>query len=298
MYKFLFTGRWLGYLLIAAVFASICVGLGFWQLDRRAEVLADIAKITNNYSAAPIGYDQAKPLFGKLDPDKEWSQVSLTGSYDIPGQRVVRNRPLNGQPGYEVVVPLKLTTGETVVIDRGWLPIGNNEGGRPDTVPEPVTGTVTVVARLRPAEPALQRGALSGQLASIDLTAYAKDLGYPLLTGAYAQMAQESPAAATEPVGFPMPSIDEGPHLSYSMQWFAFGILFFIGYGYAARQQALLDRYTAEQESEDMADSEQAYGRGSAFTKRRPVRPSTPGRRATAEEEEDAVLDAQGFQGS
>ncbi len=295
MYKFLLTGRWLGYLLIAAIFAAICVGLGFWQLDRRTEVRADIAKITNNYSAAPLTAGQAQPLFQKLEPDKEWSQVSLTGSYDISEQKVVRNRPLNGQPGYEVVVPLKLSTGDTVIIDRGWLPIGNNEGGRPDTVPEPSTGTVTVVARLRPAEPALQRGAPAGQLASIDLTAYAKELDYPILTGAYAQMAQETPAATTNPVAFPMPSIDEGPHLSYSMQWFAFGILFFVGYGYAARQQALLDRYLAEQESDDMADSEQAYGRGSAFAQRRPPRPSRPGRRATAEEEEDAVLDAQGF---
>lgn len=284
----------MGYLLLAAIFAATCVGLGFWQLGRRTEVLTEIAKITNNYSAAPLSYSQARPLFQKLDPAKEWSQVSLTGTYDIAGQRVVRNRPLNGQPGYEVVVPLKLDNGEAVVIDRGWLPIGNKEGGRPDSIPEPASGQVTVVARLRPAEPQLQRGAPEGQLASIELDNYAKELGYPLMTGAYGQLAQESPAAAVNPVGFAMPSIDEGTHLSYAMQWFAFAVLFFVGYGYAARQQARNDLYALEDE-----DAEEIYGRGSAFAPRRPNpardQHRKEGRRASAEEEEDALLDAQGY---
>lgn len=298
MYKFLFTGKWMGYLLLAAIFASACVGLGLWQMGRRTEVLADIAKVNNNYSAAPLSYQQAKPLFEKLDPAKEWSQVSLTGTYDIAGQRVVRNRPLNGQPGYEVVVPLKLANGDSVIIDRGWLPIGNKEAGHPDTIPEPASGEVTVVAHLRPAEPQLQRGAPTGQIASIDLASYATELGYPVMTGAYGQLAQESPAAAANPVAFSMPSIDEGPHLSYEMQWFAFGVLCFVGYGYAARQQARNDLYALEDgAAED--DAEEIYGRGSAFQPRRraPARKPSgrPGKRATAEQEEDALLDAQGF---
>ena len=40
------------------------------------------------------------------------------------------------------------------------------------------------------------------------------------------------------PYPFPKPSTEEGTHLSYSLQWFAFGVLMFIGFGYAARQQA------------------------------------------------------------
>ena len=43
---------------------------------------------------------------------------------------------------------------------------------------------------------------------------------------------------AEMPFPFPKPSTDEGTHLSYSLQWFAFGVLMFIGFGYAARQQA------------------------------------------------------------
>src|ERR687890_832238 len=135
MYRFLFSSKWLGYLLLAAIFASACVFLGRWQMDRRAETLAEINRVVTNYSATPLPFAEVSDQFTHLDPAREWTQVELKGSYDVAGQRVVRNRPLNGQPGYEVVVPFRLTTGETVVVDRGWLPIGNNNPGSPDSVP-------------------------------------------------------------------------------------------------------------------------------------------------------------------
>jgi cytochrome oxidase assembly protein ShyY1 len=284
MYRFLFSSKWLGYLLLAAIFASACVFLGRWQMDRRAETLAEINRVVTNYSAAPIPFAAAREQVNNLDPAMEWTQVELRGTYLVEGQRVVRNRPLNGQPGYEVVVPFRLASGETVVVDRGWLPIGNKNPGAPDSVPEPPAGDVTAVVRLKHPEPELQRGAPEGQLASIDLAAYSAQLGYPLLTGAYGQLASETPPAAEMPFPFPKPSTEEGTHLSYSLQWFAFGVLMFVGFGYAARQQA---RNAAIDAEDDDESPEGASHR----------RPSPPRKRkkATAEEEEDALLDAQGY---
>ncbi|MCB5274886.1 putative SURF1-like protein [Arthrobacter sp. SO5] len=291
MYRFLFSSKWLGYLLLAAVFATACVGLGRWQMDRRAETLAGINRVVSNYSAAPVRFADVRAEFSKLDAEREWTQVELRGSYDESGQRIVRNRPLNGQPGYEVVVPFRLETGETVVIDRGWLPIGNNTPGRPDAVPAPPRGQVTVVARLKAAEPELQRGAPDGQLASIDLAAYSAQLGYPLLTGAYGQLASESPSVPDMPVAFPKPTTEEGTHLSYSLQWFAFGVLMFVGFGYAARQQARNAAIDAE-EQEESAEGGFLHSSG-PVARRRPA--PRQRKNATAEEEEDAILDAQGY---
>ncbi len=292
MYRFLFSSKWLGYLLLAAIFAAACVGLGRWQMDRRAETLAEINRVVANYSATPVPFAAVKDQFRQLDPEREWTQVELRGRYDEPGQRIVRNRPLNGQPGYEVVVPLKLDTGETVVINRGWLPIGNKTPGRPDAVPAPPSGPVTVVARLKPAEPTLQRGAPDGQLASIDLAAYSAELGYPLIAGAYGQLASESPAAAEMPFAFPKPSTEEGTHLSYSLQWFAFGVLMFVGFGYAARQQARNAAIDAEDDAAAAVSGDYLHSSGPKV-RRQPA--AKKRRTATAEEEEDAILDAQGY---
>lgn len=293
MYRFLFSRRWVGYLVLAAFFATVAAGLGLWQMDRRAAVVANITRITNNYSAAPINFDTARPFFSQFDRAKEWTQVELTGSYQVSDQRIVRNRPLNGQPGYEVVVPFRVNTGETVIINRGWLPIGNREAGRPDLIPEPVSGEITVVGRLKPTEPEVARGAPEGQIASVNLPAYAQELNYPVLTGAYLQMAQETPAAAQNPAGFLVPSVNEGTNLSYAMQWFAFGVLFFVGYGYVAFQQAKLNRI----EAEGGLQPEDELGQGSAFQNALKASSRRRRKHPTAEQEEDAILDAQGFEG-
>ncbi|MFM6939617.1 MAG: SURF1 family cytochrome oxidase biogenesis protein, partial [Rhodoluna sp.] len=99
MYRFLFSSKWLGYLLLAAIFAAACVFLGRWQMDRRAETLAEINRVVSNYSATPLPFTDVRNEFVRLDPAREWTQVELHGSYDTAGQRIVRNRPLNGQPG-------------------------------------------------------------------------------------------------------------------------------------------------------------------------------------------------------
>ncbi|ALE05954.1 cytochrome oxidase biogenesis protein Surf1, facilitates heme A insertion [Arthrobacter sp. ERGS1:01] len=294
-YKFLFSSKWAGYFVMALIFAIACVALGNWQMNRRNEVVADIAKITANYSSAPVPYSTMANDFAHFDSTKEWTQVTMKGVYKTADQRVVRNRPLNGQPGYEVLVPLTLDNGDTVIIDRGWLPIGDKDPGHPDSVPQPASGEVTVVARLRPAEAKLNRGAPAGQLASIELGDYATQLSYPIKTGAYAQLATESPAAAVNPIGFPAPSIDEGSHLSYAMQWICFGVLAFVGFGYAARMQRRNDEFDELEAAETGIPVEEIYGRGSAFHPRRLKKVKKPGARASAEEEEDALLDSQGF---
>lgn len=294
-YKFLFSSKWLGYFVVALIFALACVALGNWQMNRRNAVVENIHKIQQNYAGTVVDYADVAANFDELDPAKEWTQVRLKGTYQTADQRVVRNRPLNGGPGYEVLVPLTLENGDTVIIDRGWLPIGNREAGHPDTVPQPEAGTVEVIARLKPAEPTLDRGAPEGQLASIDLKAYAAQLDYQIKTGSYGQLATESPAAAVNPVPFPAPSIDEGSHLSYALQWIAFGILAFVGFGYAAKMQRRNDDFDALEAAEAGVPVEELYGHGSAFHPRRHVKVRKPGAKPTAEEAEDALLDSQGF---
>ncbi|UPO78249.1 SURF1 family protein [Arthrobacter sp. Helios] len=296
MYKFLLSSRWLGWLALVCALAAVCAYLGTWQLERRDAIREDIGWVETNYSAEPVPFEEAAGYFQEFDPSAEWLPVELTGTYDTANQRIVRNRPLNGRPGYEVLVPLKLADGTAVVINRGWLPIGDNEAGWPDEIPGAPAGEVTVTARLKPAEPTLLRGAPAGQLASIDLTEYERQAGYPLQTAAYGLMDTEDPAPETRPEAAPKPSVDEGPHLSYALQWYAFGLLFFVGLGYAARQEAWNRIESGEDEEwdeEDWEDDEnETYSAAPAPRRTRPVRKR---RNPTGEEEEDAILDAQGF---
>ena len=226
-----------------------------------------------------------------LPADAKWTPVTLEGSYLTEDQTIVRNRISGSRPGYEVLVPFRTTDGTTVVVNRGFLPIGNENAGQPDSIPAPPAGTVKVQVRLKASEPKLDRGAPEGQLASIDLPAFAAKLDYPIATGSYGLMFLEDPAPATAPTQLQRPEEDEGPHLSYSFQWFAFGVLVFIGFGYAAKQQARINREDREEAAEAALRGEEPVLHQAHRMRKRPKklvrRDGTP----TDEAEEDAYLD-------
>ena len=288
MYRFLASTRWLGWFLLACVFAAACYGLGNWQMNRLDSARAENQRVAANYDAAPLAFGEARALFGALPEDSKWVRVALHGEYLAGDTVVVRNRPLGGAPGYEVLVPFRTDAGDTVVVNRGWLPIGNESAGHPDTIPAPPSGTVDVVVRLKPSEPNLDRSAPEGQLATINLETYAGKLSYPIATGAYGIMASEDPAVAVVPAALEKPELDEGNHLSYAFQWFAFGVLAFVGLGYAARLQARINREDREAAAEAAAAGTTVLH--SAY--RAPRRPARKGGRPTDEDAEDAYLDA------
>src|SRR5690606_23435179 len=77
----------------------------------------------------------------------------------------------------------------------------------------------------------------SNQLATIHLPEIASRLDAPTYTGAFGLVASESPAATDAPFRSMRPVRDEGPHLSYALQWYVFALLGFIGYGWAIRHE-------------------------------------------------------------
>jgi cytochrome oxidase assembly protein ShyY1 len=167
--------------------------------------------------------------------------VAVRGTYLVRQQLLVRNRvDPDGDPGFEVLTPLRLADGTVFVLDRGWVSIGTKQD-RPDSVPAPPTGVVTVRARLQGDEgPLAGRTAPAGEIPSIDLKAVAKDVGAPTYTGAYGQVRSESPAVATTPQRLqPQPAdtgVDEGTHLSYAIQWIIFALLGFGALGWSIRR--------------------------------------------------------------
>lgn len=230
--------RWSAYLALTVVFALTCGLLSWWQWARRAETAAENQRVEQNYDAEPRAIDDVLPGLDSWDADEEWTRVELRGEYLAEEQLLVRNRVLGGNPGFEQLVPFRLDDGTVVVVDRGWLPLGNGEHALPDVVPAPPEGEVTLIARLRGAEPELRgRTAPEGQLASIDVATIVDGLGVEGYTGAYALVASEDPAVEPMPAQRPRPEEDEGMHISYALQWIAFGVLAFVGLVWAWRRE-------------------------------------------------------------
>ena len=277
-WRFVFSRRCAGYLALTILFAAVCSGLGVWQLARRDEALTELFKIDSNFDSQPIPVTEALPELTDFDESQKWMPVELTGSYLTDDEMLARNRPLNVNPGFEVLTPLLLTDGTIFIVNRGWLPTGQEQDA-PDTVPAPPSGTVTVVARLKASEPDLPGRTASGdQVATINLTTIAERFDQPTYTGAYGLMDTESPTATDKrPTAVTKPIRDEGPHLSYAFQWFVFGLLAFIGLGWAVREE-----YRAVN-----ADDPEERERADERARKRAAKPRNDA------EIEDALLDRQ-----
>ena len=274
-WRFALSRRWLGYLALVIVFAVACVFLSQWQFARYEEESIRVERIERNWDAAPVSLRQVMPTLDTFEADETWQPVAVTGRYLADQQVLVRNRPLDSRVGFEVLVPLRLDDGTVLVIDRGWIAAGSAQDA-PDAVPAPPEGQVTVTARIKPGEPAIPgRSAPEGQLATIDLDALATTVGGDVYTSGYGVLADEQPAPASSPRPIPMPRIEQGPNLSYALQWVAFGVLAFIGLAWAVRREY---RILNEDDPEVQAKAEARARRAAT--------------RAPSDDEiEDAILD-------
>ncbi|MCH6229473.1 SURF1 family protein [Microbacterium sp. CFH 31415] len=276
-------GRWAIYISLAVVFAIACAFLSNWQFTRNEERSAQLALVEANYDATPVPLGELIPAGGALDPGDQWHPVRLVGEYVADDALLVRNRPHGGTSAFEVLVPFRLLDGRVLLIDRGWVPPGDDQP-EPDAVPAPPEGEVTVIARLKPGEPlpSSGRSAPDGQVPTIHLPlvadAVSADVGRALELSAYGVMASEDPAAADRPQALASPSEDPGPHLSYAIQWILFAVMGFVFIGYVIRTERLHRREDAQDEPESDAA---------------PPRPASR-RRDRDAEDEDALLDAAG----
>lgn len=283
-FRFLLTAPWIFGFVVCILFAFACHHLAQWQIDRRIQVMNQINRVLENYDDAPLPFADA-PV-DDFQADDEWTPVTLSGEYLVEDTLVVRNRPRAGRPGYEVLVPFKTKEGAVVVVDRGWLPIGNSPG-RPDSVPAPETGQQQVEVRLRPGEPTLDRDAPEGQVASIDLPEIGRMTGLDVADRAYGEMVSESKDPGERPQSLVQPTLDEGPHLSYALQWYLFALMGFGVWGYMAYTRARNDR-------DDLEDAAAAGEDEFIAAKHHPRRQRVKRRRSgriTDEEAEDALFD-------
>ena len=225
----------IGLWVLAVLFATSCVLLGRWQLHRYQDKRDRAQLVSGNYDAAPVPLREVLAGQGVgFDPRLQWRPVRVSGRYDSAATSLVRNRPRTGGGadavfGYEVVVPLRLDDGSALLVDRGWLPSGSRgstPGQAPDAVPDPPTGRVELVVRLKKSEPGRGGDLPPGQVASIAIGDIAAGVGYPVLA-AYGVLARESPSVTPAPAPLDRPVVDggEGINASYAVQWGLFAVL-------------------------------------------------------------------------
>jgi len=187
----------------AILVATVCVFLGRWQLDRLAQRRARNAVVAARLALPPL------PVGRDILADSaRQRRVVAQGVYDFSAERTWPGRSFQGTPGVALVTPLRLADGSAVLVDRGWAPSPDAFHVDHTLYREPDTATVTGIALIPP------RG--RGDVAVTGFLPFV------------IQLESADPARGL-PRRWPSPTFDDGPHLSYAIQWFSFAVIALVG---------------------------------------------------------------------
>ncbi|MDQ3304590.1 MAG: SURF1 family protein [Actinomycetota bacterium] len=229
-------GRWLvGHVLVAVLVVTFA-SFGFWQLRRLDERKTQNAIIESRSSLPLQPIDEVVPDDAGFDDTEglAYRRATARGTYDGDASVLVRSRALDGRPGFWVLTPLRLDSGEALVVNRGFAPFTADPAEalaatRPPPGEVEVTGLLLATQErqgIGPTDP--PDGELS-EITRVDLARLQQQYSVELKP-LYLQLQAQTPPVGALPVPLPPPEQSEGSHLAYAFQWFSFAAVGAIGW--------------------------------------------------------------------
>jgi len=201
-------------LLVSAGF----IRLGIWQLSRLHQRRAANIVTVSARAAAPARLTAESARTDTLGEHF----VTAEGRYDHEHEILLRGEVFEGSPGVAVVTPLLLAArGPAVLVNRGFLPAPDAVSAVTEGTEEPGPRTVRGLALSlgsAPGEPVTHAGRTTWR--RLDAGALRRRLPYAILPIYILQTPDSS--LPRFPRRLEPPGVDEGPHLSYAIQWFLF----------------------------------------------------------------------------
>jgi surfeit locus 1 family protein len=174
------------------------------------------------------GADKAVALgSAAVDEVPRFQRVSLAGRFDVEHQFLLDNRTHDGRAGYEALTPLERPNGQTVLIDRGWVPFNGHRDNLPNVGFEP-REWVVVTGRTDNLPSA---GLQAGRAAPATNGSWPKVTSYPTMSELSAALARPLEQRIVlldpqEPEGYVRdwrpPGMQPLRHWSYAIQWWCF----------------------------------------------------------------------------
>jgi surfeit locus 1 family protein len=215
MFRYRFRPRVLPTLL-ALGGAVLTAWLGDWQLNRAA-YKAELQQRLDQAAHQPPVHLTAEPIAAA---DLAFFRVRASGEFLTEATILLDNRVRQGQVGYEVVTPLKLTGGElAVLVNRGWVKAPPTRDERPEVRTQPGTVVLEGIA-LPPPGPAFRLSAApeSGPVwQRLSLERAQARTRLPLQPVILQQSNDTGDGLARD---WPRPQTGIDTHRAYALQWF------------------------------------------------------------------------------
>lgn len=224
------------FVLIAVIFAALFIRLGFWQLSRLAQRRALNALVTARLEE-PLVDVTTLPA----DSSSVLRRTYVTGVPDYAHQVILADRSYNGSPGVYLLTPVRVAGRDSaILVNRGWVyapdgvTIDAQRWRDRDSTFVGYAGLLATRSRFG------ANGALRpGVVRELDQPAVSAAVPYPVSRLYLVATQPDSAIPAVERVArLSPPPLDEGPHLSYAIQWFSFAAIALIGAGAVAMRGA------------------------------------------------------------
>jgi len=217
------------FLLLAVILAVGCIRLGFWQLSRLAQ-----RRARNAVVAARLSQPQAPLTTLAADSASVLRKATVTGTPDFEHEILLAARTYQGSPGVWLLTPLRIAGRDTaVLVNRGWIYAPDGVSVDAARWQETTTTYAGYAELLRPGVVSKPEGVLrrDARIArQLDLATVQSLLPYPVSPLYLVATAPDTTRPQGERVArLPTPALDEGPHLSYAIQWFSFAAIALIG---------------------------------------------------------------------
>lgn len=135
----------IGFAVLVLAVCAVMLRAGFWQLDRAAE------KILMQQHIEAAAQKPVLHIFGDLPPPEtlRYWQIRISGHYQTEKQFLLDNKTKTdaggARVGYHVITPF-ITDAGMLLVDRGWVPLGNSREQLPvidvDSNERTILGTV------------------------------------------------------------------------------------------------------------------------------------------------------------
>jgi len=203
------------------VLAAVFVRLGLWQLDRLSQRRARNAAVLSRLDQPVVSFEQ-------LADTAAFRRATVAGTPDYANEILFTGRSHDGSPGVYILTPVRRFAGDSaVIVIRGWVYAPDAASADLSRWREPRTRFGGYVAMLADGAPVRGR---EGERKIRALTARGVRELLPYPVSARYLVSQDS-VSDTAPARLALPALDDGPHLSYAIQWFAFAAIALVGSG-------------------------------------------------------------------
>ena len=204
---------------LAAVLALVFVRLGIWQIDRLHERRARNDVVRSRMAEPPVA-------FARLADTASYRRVTVQGTPDYSQEIVLTGRSRNGSPGVYFLTPVRATGSDSaVIVIRGWAYSPDAASVDAPRWRESRTSFAGYVSTL-PVGPATKSTRGDRAIRTLTAAGVRAFVSYPVSSR---YVVSQDEAADTAPARLPAPALDDGPHLSYAIQWFSFAAIAVVG---------------------------------------------------------------------